>query len=467
MIDGNVIIDHQPFKTFRNHQQVGKLLLDGNDSLFVAWEMGTGKTMLMLWWIRDALRTGRIKDALVVCPASLVRSWEKAIEEDVPQFKGFTYDDVRLLKECVTIKSYQGIYHSEKVEKGTYYGRKVYRKVIKLRPDVDKVWGAVICDEAHALGGHASIQTKACITLSRLAKYRFALSATPVHGGGGQPDYSKLYGEVQFLHRGERWTNWTEFCNNAVEIFDRWHKPAAYNDRYCKQLMEDDYIVCRLEDCFDMPGISDQTVECPLSEVKVYKDLKSGRIEDYNITVENNGTIWLKLLQLCSGAFKTDNGNVAKFTSSKLDVLQDLAAGTDQPMVVFCQYRASVDACYEVCMKAKRKTLIFDGRVTDKSKWEEFSKGKYDVIVTQYNVGGAGLNLQRAHISIFFEPCLSALLLEQASGRTYRPGQTEHCIRYYLTTPKSIEDAVWKKVRSGAELSADALADLGYNEDRI
>ena len=75
------------------------------------------------------------------------------------------------------------------------------------------------------------------------------------------------------------------------------------------------------------------------------------------------------------------------------------------------------------------------------------------MIICQYQSGSVGLNLQRAHIMVMFEPCMSALLLEQATGRIYRKGQNKKCIYYYLVTPGSVERKVLDTVRSGMDVS--------------
>ena len=435
---------------FAEHQQYGKFMMQCNPFLGCFYAMGTGKTAMTLDWINDALKKKEIGSALVVCPASLVDSWETAIDEMI-LFEGYTDEDVKRLRSTVRIRSFQRIYRAERTTTHHRDGRTTTKRTISLREDVDREWGVVIVDEAHGIGAHNSVQTRAAITLGKLAKHRYILTATPVHGGGGKEDFSKLYGEFQFLSGGTMWKSWSEFCSKYVLSVDKWYKPLDYDVEACRSLMKQHAIVCRLEDCFDMPGKMETEIKCKLAESKMYKDIRNGNLLPYGIDVEVAGAQYIKLMQICSGSMKRERDTMI-LRCSKDDVLEDILTGTDDPVVIFCNFRASVDRCATICRKVKRKCTTFDGR-SQPDVWKQFSAGKTDVIICQYQSGGVGLNLQRAHIMVLFEPCTSALLLEQATGRIYRKGQDKKCIYYYLVTPGSIEKKILDTVRSGVDVS--------------
>lgn len=440
----------------REHQLYALELMYSNTELLIAYTMGTGKTMIALSWIRYALKQGLIKDALVVCPAGLVGMWHQAIDE-LSLFEGFDSRTIDRIRDAVTVVSYQRTWVSKRVPTGKYKGgREIIRKVVSLRPEVDKPWGAVIIDESHSIGAHNSNQTATAITLGKLARYRFAMSGTPVHGGGGKEDFSKLYGQLQFLTRGTAFKHWTDFCKECVCGYDRWGSPNDYRVSHCRRLLQEYGIVCRLEDCIDMPGKVEQMMPASLAEKKVYDDIKDGRIGPYGFDVEIAGGQYIKMLQVCSGSVKVDDKRTLQFRCNKDGILGDILNGTDDAVVVFCTYRASVDRCVKIGRKAGRKVISFDGR-SKGDTWKDFQDGKADMIVCQYQAGSAGLNLQRSHTMVFFEPNTSALIMEQAQGRIYRSGQDKKCIYYYLYTPKTIEEKVLNTVKSGVDVTNDML----------
>ena len=440
-------------KRLMQHQEEAKLFLEFNPSLAIYAEMGLGKTAIVLSYVADHMRTGEIKDVLVVCPASLVPNWEQAIEE-MADFEGITEDDLNNLRK-ITIRSYQKMYSSSKVDVPHRDGRVTKKRSLSLREDVDRKWDLFVVDESHSIGTHNSIQTKSAISLSKLSDRIILLSGTPFHGPGGRPAYAKMYGQFQVLSKGKLWRSWTQFCEEYVTSYDLWHNPRSFNEEKCRAVIKDHSITYRLADCVDMPERVEQTIPCPLAETKMYEDIKKGDVSKYGIDIESGGGFYLKMLQICSGSMKRPTDTMMLRTS-KDDVLADILNGTDDKVVVFCNYRASVDRCAQICRKAGRKTITYDGRSASDA-WKQFTEGDCTAIVCQYQSGGVGLNLQCSHTMVLFEPCLSALLLEQAKGRIYRKGQANRCVYYYLTTPKSIESRVADSVRKGVDVSNEML----------
>lgn len=433
------------------HQLYAEFMMECNDALGIFYEAGTGKTQIALSRAYHALENGEIEDVLVVCPASLVSNWVASLDKML-MFEGYTKEGVERLKAVTTVVSFQR----------TYKTRRNGQRVMELRNEVDKRWGMMIVDEAHGLGGHNSIQTKACLTLAKLSKYRYALTGTPVSGGGGGPDYKKLYGIIQFLHPGT-WRNWSEFCSIYVRSYDHFYKPRKYEDELCEKLMRENAIMCRLRDCYDMPAEEHEYLDCELREKAVYDDLRKGKVSKYNIDLDVAGRIYPKLLQLCSGHLITEDGTRI-YDTSKDAALEDLIRGTDDAVVIFCNYTASVDRCANIAHKCGRKVVKFDGRSKD-SDWMEFQDGDADVIVCQYQKGGVGIDLFKSATTIYFEPCWSFLQLEQSKARTMRKGQTRTCRFIYLRTPGTRESQAWELVRSGIDLTAEVFARWAEEEN--
>ncbi len=440
------------------HQINALSLMDYNDTLGLFISPGGGKTAIALTWLRDHFRDGIIDDALVICPASLVDMWYASIDGMI-EFEGWTAEDVATLQEKVRVRSFQKTY--QRVSKTVNHrdGESSKATMYRLRDDVDKKWGAVIIDESHSIGAHNSVQTRVALKIAQLTKYRYIMTGTPVSGStkASKEDFSKLYGQFNFLTAGALWKNWSAFCKVAVVSFDRFYKPVRYNEKYCRDIMKQFAIAARLEDFADMPGFIENSVPCKLEAKKIYKDIQSHLLDDYDLNETVSGASFIRLLQICSGSLKTESETMA-FGTSKDDVLADILKGTDDKVVIFCNFRASVDRCADVVKKSGKSAVIYDGRA-DKSDWKKFTAGDKDVIICQYQSGGAGLNLQVSHTMVFFEPTLSALLLDQARCRTYRKGQSEKCLYYFLYTPATVEARVWKAVREGVEVTNANLAE--------
>lgn len=422
--------------------------------LGVYYEMGTGKTAIALMYIYERLQKKSNLQALVICPASLVSNWEANIEKMI-NFEGVTPMGVEALKKAVTVVSFQKTYRtqSKKVKKGN---REYFSRTRPLREEVDKHWDILCIDEAHCIGAYNSVQSKAAWAIAKKSDERFLFTGTPVHGGGGKSDYSKLYGQMRVLHPTS-WMTWTQFMTQYVtRVNPRFHNIEAYNIPACNRLMEQNAIVCRLEDCVDLPGNVDVEIECPLMERKVYNDIRDMDVEQYGIDLTTGGSPWIRLLQTCSGSLKRATDTLMMKTSKDAK-LEDILAGIDGKVVIFCNFRASIDRVAEICKKDKRSYVIVDGRTKDRDGWKAFQNGPIETCICQYQSGGAGLDLYAAHHLIFYEPTPSALQYSQARGRIYRKGQTNKCVYYIFTTPKTVEARSWAAVREGLDVTDKML----------
>ncbi len=443
--------------TLMKHQRYALACMASRDHMAIFYEAGTGKTAIALTWMIRALRDGRIKDALIVCPSSLVGNWKSAMEK-MAEFEDVTPADVARLKECVTVTSFRKTWVSAKTTHTHRDGSTYSKKSYALSPAVDKRWGAVFIDESHALGGHSSTQTRACLLLARLAPYRYIMTGTPVSGSSkaNGKDWQKLYGQILFLEPN-LWPTWSSFCDQYVYTFNKWFVPTSYYESRCEDLIERYAIFAKLEDCVDMPGFTDTTIPCELAEKKVYKDIKNLCVQAYNIDPKTSGTPFIKLLQICSGHLRDDDKQVMRLRTSKDEALHDLLEGTDDKVVIFCNFTPSIDRCAEIAEKMGKKTVIFDGRSKGET-WRGFQEGDAQVAVLQYQAGGAGLDLYAGHTMILYEPCMSSLNMTQARARIYRKGQTEKCRYLCLSTVGTIEEKVWDSVLHGVDVTAAMLA---------
>ena len=437
----------------------------GNVALF--YEMGTGKTAIALTWVHDHILDGTLDEVLVVGPAPVMDSWYHAIDK-MAMFEGFWPEDIDIMHEVITLRSFGKVWTKDK-RTGKY----------AIRDDIDHHWDAVIIDESHGLGDHASVQTKACLQLARMTERRYIMTGTPDNG-----IYTKLYGQISFLYP-DTWKNWTAFKKRAVLAENKFHKPIAYDVEYCEGLKHRYGIVARLRDCVDLPGMTETDVICPLKAKKVYKEVLGGHWEEYHLTCQTAGAVFTKLLQLVSGHMRSwlpdpsdPNGGPVRdadghismttvdYKTSKLDALTSLVTATDDKVVVFAKFTRSIDQIADRLCQEHIPYLRFDGSVKD-SVWRTFQDDpSVRVFVTQYQRGGTGIDLYASHICVYYEPTFSAHLLEQSRARIMRTGQTEHCLYYYLTTPGTVEERVWTKVREGVDIST-ALLDEWAREDNI
>lgn len=443
-------------KTLADHQLRILREMNARSSLAIFAEMGTGKTIIALTWIRDALTDGRIDDALIVCPASIVDNWRFAIES-VTEFNHMTPLDAELLKEYVMVISLQSIWQRSTRTVRHRDGRTSQKKEYHVRDSVNKDWGAIIIDESHGLGDKSSLQTRHCLKLAHKATYRYIMTGTPDNG-----KYNKLYGQFKFLDP-TRWTSFKEFAEEYIRTYDQYGNPRSYYTDKCESLKREYGVVARLRDCYDMPTSTETDLPCTV-DGKPYYDMTVGNVVPYNVSVTASGTLYIKKLQVCSGFLKTDDG-ITRVKTDKVNALLTLIEGRDDKVVVFCNYIDSIDRICETLAKHGIPHHRFDGS-TKEPTWQQFQQDDSRVFVAQYQRGGVGIDLFASNCMVFYEPTNRAVLLEQAKARIMRKGQTRHCSYYYLYCRDTIEERAMRSVREGVDVSREMLDTWNEEENR-
>ena len=427
-------------KSLASHQRRIISMMDDLPILGIFAEAGTGKTMISLAWICEHLMAGDIENALVVCPASLIPSWYQAIS-DMVDF-GYTQLEIDAVRDACTITSYQKIWQAN----GIYRGYKQY----KIRDAINKEWDVVFVDESHRLGDPKSVQTKQMLKLALLCKRRYIMTGTPDSG-----NYVKLYGQIKFLDP-PIWKGYRDFDLKYVVAHNYFKKPIKFNVSALEALKRSYGTVVRLRECFDMPSETECNMPVELTETAVYDDFIHNRVDGYGFDVNVAGIGSVKALQVCSGFYLDSDQNVHRLRTAKLDVLMDIIESTEDKIVVFCRYIASIDIISSVFNGKHISYHRFDGS-TKEPVWQDFQKDDTRVFLVQYQRGSEGINLFAACRMVFFEPTLSALLLEQAKARIMRKGQTFPCVYYYLYCKDTVEEKVMRSVRSGVDVSRQML----------
>ncbi len=146
-------------------------------------------------------------------------------------------------------------------------------------------------------------------------------------------------------------------------------------------------------------------------------------------------------------------------TSSKLLRLRRLLARVHEPVVIFTEYRDSLEAVVEALPPSRRVAAIHGGLPVHlrRSAVDAFNDGQVDVMVAT-DAAGEGLNLhRRCRLVVDLELPWNPLRLEQRVGRVDRLGQcrTVHAIRMFH--PHTVEQRVLAHLRLRSHRAADAL----------
>jgi len=395
-------------------------------------EQGCGKTLPTLCRLLELGKEGKIKNALIVTPKATMGAWHR----DMALFEPA---DRMILENLITVINYDSVWR-----KGKGY---------------DRQWDVIVLDESHKIKNRNSKRAKFLLRLSLEAKYRYILTGTPI--GNGQLE--NIWAQYTFLKptivRGriasEIFGTYKQFEDKYC-ILNQWWKPYKYTNvdelqdiinQYC-------YRVTKAE-CLDLPEkLPDEIYEIELQEPKLYKELhKHSTIEEMDLLAENPLTRMTKLRQICSGFLNTDTETI-ELKCEKLKVLEEFLEDWNKKLVIFCEFKHSINAISNLLNKLKIQHVILDGDQKNKQIWRQFQEdSKIQIIICQYQSASMGIDLYAADTIIFYEPTLSSNTLEQAKDRIHRIGQTSKCSYIHFITKGTIEVAIYRALKNYNDFS--------------
>lgn len=354
-------------------------------------EVGTGKTIMAL---TNAYRRGERK-LLIVCPASVrdTKQWEQEIEKS-----GYEFDEVMVV----------GYSFLQKLTSTEVYKYQDY---------------FVIFDEAHKLKNPTSKQGKGGALLAKTTQKYLFLSGTPFNNWMGFANLAIIAGRVR---------NKTQFIKNfcVTSSYRGFSEVTGYrHEDVLAKWWREMSAPLKAKDCVDLPTRQDIRVTLKMKDRKKYIDaIKAPEVDffDQEQTPNFSRINWAKRT-----IAETDDSKLT-WVAEKLDGLENA--------LIFVNTQEAIDILSEKLNKAKIKYGVWSGKCKDDYK-------KHDFMIIQYQAGGTGLNLQKFSTTIFLSPCYSYQDFTQAVGRTYRNGQSEHCVFYQLCAKNTIDEHIYRALK--------------------
>ena len=395
--------------------------------------MWLGKTLPSLCRILELIKTGQVKQALIVCPKSVIGSWERDIEL-------FEKADQRLLR-TIDIINYDMVWRSQQYKKN---------------------YDLVLCDEAHNIANRSSKRSKFLLKAACKAKFRYLLTGTPINNGRLEDSYSlitfldpymvgaNVYSNIWKIHTGGK-GSYYDWCDRYAEL-DQYYKPYKYKHISEVQLVLKSYSYSvKKIDCLDLPEkLPDEIRQLELAEPKLYKQLaKDSAVLELNLLADNPLVKLGYLRQLVSGHLQGHS-----YTTSKTKALEELLLELgEKKLVIFAEFRASIDAICDLLKKLKITFITQDGR-SDKNNWKHFqADDSIQIIVCQYQSANQGIDLFKSDTILYYEPTLRSSVLEQSRDRVHRNGQTQKCSYIHFITKGTVEVSIYNALSQYKDFS--------------
>lgn len=427
-----------------DYQRTGVKFLIENKSALLADEMGLGKSIQTIVGLQYLFRTGKVTDAIILCPRALLTDWWKKIKLWAPEFRtikvrGNKQEREKLWK--VSGHIYLTTYETFRQDVSASLGDKNAFDIAKTDFSIS------VLDEIQKI---KNIDTE----VSRAARliesdHKWGLSGTPLENR-----IDDLITIFSFL-KPELLRQYTTINSNQVtpkRIKDA-IKPFTLRRLKADVLKELPPKICNV---IQLELTENQRLSYEKAKEEGTRELSE---KGNSATVQHVLALITKLKQICNIDPKTGE-------SCKLDYLLEVLPDITQKgekVIIFSQYPEKTLKLIEKRLE-DYSPLLYSGNLNDRKRdqiIETFEKStKHMLLLMSLKTGGLGLTLTKAnhifHYDLWWNPAITA----QAEDRAHRIGQEKNVYVNSLLTEGTIEERIQNKINEKKRLFSSVFDDL-------
>ncbi|MGW1347141.1 DEAD/DEAH box helicase [Kribbella sp. NPDC002412] len=416
----------------------------------LADDMGLGKTIQVIALHLALLGRG---PTLVVCPSTLLGTWEREFARfapDVPtrRFHGAGRTLSDLAPDEVVLTTYGVVRQDHRVIGEVF-------------------WGLAVADEAQHAKNPLSRTARALRTLPSAT--RIALTGTPVENR-----LSELWSILDWAAPGLLGTL-DRFRHDVAVPVERYHDEEATarlarvtRPFLLRRRKSDPGIAPELPQKTEHDVVVPLTVEQATLYQAVAKETLA-KIESAEGIARRGLVLSLltQLKQVCNhpAQFLHEPGPLERRSGklAALDELLDVILAEGESVLIFSQY---VEMCrlIEAHLAARQiRSLFLHGGIGVRKREQlvsEFQSGEAQVFLLSLKAGGVGLTLTRATHVVHYDRWWNPAVEDQATDRAYRIGQDRPVQVHRLVTENTLEDRISTVIASKRDL-ADAVVGSG------
>jgi SNF2 family DNA or RNA helicase len=425
-------------------------------------DMGTGKTRVAIELM--ARRQRRIRRVIVYCPVSLKETWaaEIAKHTDCPATAVNIFDD----KTNGRNLNRSAFWHIVGIESMSSSNR-----VALAAHELTTSETAVIVDESSYIKGHNAMRTHRITQYSEQARYRLALTGTPMSQG-----VQDLYAQMRFLSpKILGYNSFYSFAANHLEYSEKYPGMVirAHNTAWLAAKMQPYvYQVTKEEAGLNLPPKLYDSRYFHLTDRQrdAYEQAKEEILLNCMDEVDSYVIFQLfgALQQIVSG-FWNRNGRMLEFPHGRIDQTLSVVASLPQAekVIIWCKYRYSIQQLTEALAGVYGSSSVaqYYGDLSEAERSSELARWRGDgrFLIASMATGGHGLTLTEAAYSIFYENEFKYAHRLQAEDRIHRIGQARRPTYVDVWAICGIEDRIAKSLAS----KGDAVADFRRKVDAL
>jgi len=446
------------------HQAVATDSLHGAEYFALLMEMGTGKTKVVIdeiCWVGEGVY-------VIVCPKSVRGQWIKELIKHAtkPYFVTLMKSRHKGVKQLI-----EGVRAKQKIKIfiiGFDMLKTMGPYLAKLKPSM------TVLDESHCIKNKKTKRTEASKVLGAASARRVILTGTPVANTlldlWSQFDYLNP-GCLGYMLYGPFKTRFAKF----KRMESGFEKLVGYKHvDELKKFMSLCSFVAKKKDCLDLPPkiYEVRYVEMQPKQREIYEKMLAIALADLEGDLSPSGTVsatavivqLLRLAQIANGFVKTLDGTVKSIPGGnpKLEVLKEVIEGIhpDEKIVIWARFHKDVDNIMELLAENGISYVTLTGRTRNRDESvDSFNSSRgARVLIGEPGSGGCGIDLLGTEAypcttHIYYSNDFSALKRAQSEDRSHRIGMFRPIIYIDLMCEDSIEERIYKILKSKRELN--------------
>jgi SNF2 family DNA or RNA helicase len=455
--------DYTPACELRSYQSETLDRMNGKKAFAVLWEMGLGKTALMIAEAGRLHSVGAISGLLVVAPNGVHRQW---IDEQFPQ-----HWDKKHKLETYVWKG-RAISFREKSEALEVLSINIEaligRGMDAALDFCDRHEGRImlVVDESHRIKNHLAERTRRCKILGSKSLYRRILTGTPI-----AKNIVDAWSQFNFLDMGILLCPYLRVFRDRYCVMGGWQGKQVLGSKNVEQfylsIAKHSSRLTKAE-VLDLPEKQYVTVPYKMSDktAALYQQAKREllvRLEGGKvIEIATVATALLKLQQI-TGGFLMEGEQMFPIGNERIEVMMEMIEQISGPVLVWCRFVEDIkrvrEALAAVYGDASTVTYFGETAASERPKAiSDFLAGNVRFFVSNPQSGGVGLNLQgRCQDVIYYSNSFNSVDRWQSEDRTHRLGTVGAVTYYDIVAEKSIDGLILRNLKAKKDLLSLAV----------
>ena len=467
------------FKTKPFAHQLKALEISHNKEVFAYFmEMGTGKSKVLIDNVSMLYDAGKINGVLIVAPKGVYKNWA---DSEIP-----THMVDHIDKKVVVWQSLINEKQQKKLSTLFETGEDLHVLIMNVealstKKGIDFAKKFLSChkaltaiDESTTIKNPSAKRTKNILTLSDLSKYRRILTGSPVTKSpldlytqckfldpwllGEQSYYSfrVRYAMMRTANFNGRSVQIVVGYRNLSELTEK-IKPFSYR--------------CLKDDCLDLPDKTymKRIVQLTDEQDKIYKQMKQQALATLNgkmLTTKNVVTQLMRLQQITSGHFTSDDGEIQVVKNNRIKELINILDEISGKVVIWAHWRYDIKTIVEHLKKeyGDNSVVTYYGNTSDEDRQKAIREiqnpnSKVRFIVGTPQTAGFGITLTGASTMIYYSNGYDLEKRQQSEARIDRIGQTKNMTYIDIICEKTVDERIVKALRRKVNIATEIMGE--------